>query len=152
MASNSQPQLSPYDPAHEAIKQQAANEQAIDAINALSDKVNTFVYAPPRFEKPRMNPYLAWESVVVGGGRVPEYNVCYKNICYSIKANTLLDAANDGYMKMIRDIDNLGEKRKIKLSVQRRSGKRDNHIYYFLVRREKIKNPKYKSKITFTKI
>lgn len=144
---NVQPQLSPYDPAHDAIKQQEANEQALDAINALSAKVDSFVYAPSALKKPAINPYLAW-----GGAKKQEYNVCYKNVSYLIKAKSLLEAVQEAYLRMLKDIPNLNMKNKLKISVQRKSNKRFNHIYHFLVKKEKIKNPNYKSKITITKL
>jgi len=143
---NVEPQLSPYDPAYDAQKKQAANEQQADELLRATSKVNEYVVQPATYVKPKLNPYSAW-----GGSKKNEYNVCYKNVCYIVKADSLVEAAENGYMRMISELKNFSKK-SIKISVQRRSKKRENHIYSYHVKREDIKNPKYKYKVTFTKI
>lgn len=143
---NAQPQLSPNDPAYKAQRLQEANEQQINQLLIGALKVSEYVEAPPKYEDAPRHPYLAW-----GGKKKNEYTVSYKNVSYIIKATSLLDAVEQGYMKMVEKMINF-MKNNVKLGVQRRNKRRDNHIYYFLVKKEKIKNPNYKYKITFTKI
>lgn len=147
MTTNLAPQLAPTNPAAIAAKRQAATDQQMNDILAGSQVVVEFNPSEPKFVPPPRNPYLAF------GGRnnVNEYTVSYKNLSYNIKASSLLKAVELGYEKLVSNIVNFS-KNNIKLSVQRKSKKRENHVYYFLAKREKIKNPNYKFKITFTKL
>lgn len=145
---NSQPQVIPTDPANPAMNKQ--DEQNKTLVNILdgSSKVNEFVKENPKFIIPKRNEY-----VVPGGGRKNknDYNVSYKNVSYCVKANCLLEAAQEGYIKMVNNIDNFSKK-KIRINVQRKNKNRENHTHQFIVKKENIKNPNYKYKLTFQKL
>ena len=146
---NAQPQVLPTDAANPAMNAQTEQNKALNDILAGSGIVNEFVKESPKLIRPRMNPFV----VPGGGGKTSknEYNVFYKNVSYSVKANSLLEAAQEGYNRMINNIPNF-TMNKIRLSVQRKNKNRENHIYQFLVKKEKVKNPKHKYKITFQKL
>ncbi len=144
---DSEPQVAPNEPAYAAKQRQGANEDAINNILDGSSKVNDYVKEEPTYTRPKIGQY-----VVPGGSKKKqEYNVFYKNVSFCIKANNLLEAVQEGYTKMVNTIPNFSKK-KIKVSVQRKNKTRENHVYQFLVKRENIKNPKYKTKVTFVKL
>lgn len=143
---NAQPQLSPNDPAYIALNKQEALDRELADNLAGTVMINNEVKAEPTYTKVKVHPYI-----VGGKKKIVEYNVFYKNVSYCVKANSLLEAVQEGYVKLVNNIPNF-TKKKIKIGVQRKNKNRENHIYYYLVKKESIKNPKYKSKITFVKL
>lgn len=143
---NKEMQVSPTDPAQQSMDKQTALMAILNDNLEGSSKIASYTNLDPKIIQPKMHPYI-----VKGGSAKPEYNVIYKNMQFTLKAKSLMEAAEEGYNKMVNSISGFAKK-KVKIGVQRRNKKRENHIYYFLVKKEKIKNPYHSFKITFTKI
>ena len=145
---NAQPQVIPTDPAYQPMNKQDEQNKTLVNILEGSSKVNEFVKENPKFVIPKLHEYI-----VPGGSKKSknDYSVSYKNVSYCVKAGCLLEAAQDGYIKMVNNIPNFSKK-KIRINVQRKNKNRENHVHQFLVKKEDIKNPKYRSKITFQKL
>lgn len=145
-----QPHLNPENPQAQGQAQNVSSQATMNNQIKGTTIVNTFVPGAPNQAPYPVTPYII-PGHVVGGGNL-EYNVFYKNISYSIRAKSPLNAAEEGYIQMRKNIPGFSEKKNIKIHVQRKNENRRNQVHDFLVKIAKIKNPKYSIKIIFKKL